>query len=167
MGRKTFSRTSRCLALSVCLLSLISLALAQELKRAAFVGVRAGPLTDEARARLHFTGDGVLVLGLVEGGSARDAGLQTDDVITQVNEHKVYGTSDYVSTVADDPYLADIINSFHPGRATLKAIPGMDHYLTKAASMEESMKRAEAGAGGEFEPAVLDAVRDWLAQQAR
>jgi hypothetical protein len=33
--------------------------------------------------------------------------------------------------------------------------------------MEESMKRAEAGAGGEFEPAVLDAVRDWLAQQAR
>ena len=448
MGRKTFSRTSRCLALSVCLLSLISLALAQELKRAAFVGVRAGPLTDEARARLHFTGDGVLVLGLVEGGSARDAGLQTDDVITQVNEQKVagpedfvatvsrlragdsvtihfwrggaaqtrqlvlkprpfesvpdavtsyrsvavdgslrraivtapkgegrhpavlyitgigcfsqesldlnsneakllygltragfvtmrveksgvgdsqgppcaspavdlqaevrgyvaglkalkaypfvdaervfvvglsiggveaplvaqqvpvrglvvintvgkpfleylldtrrrqnllrhtpydemerrlrlgeqcnhrllveretpeqllkempacgeyisypapytfmqqwaalnlaeewkrvdapvlivYGTSDYVSTVADDPYLADIINSFHPGRATLKAVPNMDHYLTKAASMEESMKRAEAGAGGEFEPAVLDAVRDWLAQQAR
>jgi pimeloyl-ACP methyl ester carboxylesterase len=76
----------------------------------------------------------------------------------------VYGTSDFVSTIADDPYLVDIINSFHPGRATLKAVPGMDHYLTKAASMEESMKRTTSG---EFEPAVLDAVRDWLAQQAR
>jgi uncharacterized protein len=445
MSRKTFRRTSRCLALSVCLLSSIALVRGQELKRAAFVGVRAGALTDEARARLHLTGDGVLVLGLVEGGSAKAAGLQTDDVITQVNEHKVagpddfvatvtklragdsvtlhfvrggaaqtkqlvlkprpyesspdaetsyksvavdgtlrrvivtapkgegrhpavlyitgigcfsqesldlasteakllygltragfvtmrveksgigdsqgppcaspavdlqaevrgyvaglkalkaypfvdaervfvvglsiggveaplvaqqvpvrglvvintvakpfleyladtrrrqhllrhtpydemerrlrldeqcnhrllveretpeqllkempdcgeyisypapytymqqwaalnlaeewkkvdvpvlvvYGTTDYVSTIADDPYLADIVNSFHPGRATLKAIPNMDHYLTKAASMEESMKQA---AGGEFEPAVLDAVRDWLTQQAR
>jgi uncharacterized protein len=78
----------------------------------------------------------------------------------------LYGTSDYISTVADDPYLADLINSFHPGRATLKAVPGMDHYLTKAASMEESMKRT-TGIYGEFEPAVLDAVREWLTQQSR
>lgn len=78
----------------------------------------------------------------------------------------LYGTSDYISTVADDPYLADLINSFHPGRATLKAVPDMDHYLTKAASMEESMKRT-TGLYGEFEPAVLDAVRGWLIQQAR
>jgi hypothetical protein len=42
----------------------------------------------------------------------------------------------------------------------------MDHYMTKAASMEESMKRT-TGIYGEFEPAVLDAIRDWLAQQVR
>ena len=78
----------------------------------------------------------------------------------------VYGTSDYISTIADDPYLADIINGFHPGRATLKAVPGMDHYLTKASSMEESMKRT-TGLYGEFEPIVLDVVRDWLEQKAR
>src|SRR5947209_3543302 len=78
----------------------------------------------------------------------------------------VYGTSDYISTIADDPYLADIINGLHPGRATLKAVPGMDHYLTKASSMEESMKRT-TGLYGEFEPIVLDVVRDWLEQKAR
>jgi uncharacterized protein len=76
----------------------------------------------------------------------------------------VYGTSDFISTIADDPYLADIINSFHPGRATLKAVPGMDHYMTRAASMEESMTRA-ASARAEFEPAVLEAIKGWLQHQ--
>jgi pimeloyl-ACP methyl ester carboxylesterase len=77
----------------------------------------------------------------------------------------VYGTSDYISTIADDPYLADIINSFHPDHASLKAIPQMDHYLTRARSMAESMNRA-ANATVEFEPAVLEAVREWLSQRA-
>jgi pimeloyl-ACP methyl ester carboxylesterase len=76
----------------------------------------------------------------------------------------VYGTSDYISTIVDDPYLVDIINSFHPGRATIKAIPNMDHYLTHAVSMEESMTRT-AGARVEFEPAVLESIKDWLRQQ--
>jgi pimeloyl-ACP methyl ester carboxylesterase len=76
----------------------------------------------------------------------------------------VYGTSDFISTIVDDPYLVDIINSFHPGRATIKTIPNMDHYLTRAASMEESITRA-AGSRVEFEPAVLEAIKDWLQQQ--
>ena len=78
----------------------------------------------------------------------------------------VYGTSDYVSTIADDPYLAELIASFHPGSATLREIRGMDHYLAKASSMEESITRS-AGILGEFEPAVLDVVREWLDQHAR
>ncbi len=75
----------------------------------------------------------------------------------------VYGTSDFVSTTADDPYLADVINSFHPGRATVRAIAGMDHYLTRAASMEESITR-KPGTRAEFEPAVLEAIKAWLNQ---
>ncbi|PYS47528.1 MAG: hypothetical protein DMF68_15770 [Acidobacteria bacterium] len=77
----------------------------------------------------------------------------------------IYGTSDYIATQADHPYLADIINSFHPTRATLKAIPGMDHYMTRAATMEESMKRTTA-LRGEFEPAVLETIKGWLQQLA-
>ncbi len=75
----------------------------------------------------------------------------------------VSGLSDYVATVADAPYLADMINSFHAGRATLKQIPGMDHFLTRAASMEASMARTDGGRG-EFVPEVLDAIKDWLGQ---
>jgi pimeloyl-ACP methyl ester carboxylesterase len=71
-----------------------------------------------------------------------------------------YGTSDFISSIADDAYLADLINSFHPGHATLRAITGMDHYLTKAATMEESISRPP-GARGEFEPAVLEVIEAW------
>lgn len=77
----------------------------------------------------------------------------------------IYGTSDFVATQADHPYLAEIINSFHPGHATLKPIQGMDHFMTRAASMEESMKRA-TGLRGEFEPAVLETIKSWLLQLA-
>lgn len=75
----------------------------------------------------------------------------------------VNGLSDFIATVSDGPYLADIINSFHPGHATLKTIPGMDHYLTRAASMEASMARTD-GERGEFVPDVLDTIKGWLDQ---
>src|SRR5207245_5039799 len=73
----------------------------------------------------------------------------------------VYGTSDFVSTIADDPYMADVLNSFHPGQATLKAIPNMEHGMTKAPSMEASANKS-AGSASEFEPAVLEAIKLWL-----
>lgn len=76
----------------------------------------------------------------------------------------VYGTSDFVSTIADDPYLVDVINSFHPGHASLKSIPNMEHGLTKAPSMEASIGRS-AGVLREFEPSVLEAIKEWLQQQ--
>jgi hypothetical protein len=77
----------------------------------------------------------------------------------------VYGTSDYVSTIADDPYLADVINSFHPGSAALRSIPNMEHGMTKAPSMEASANKP-AGTVNEFEPAILDAIKDWLRQRS-
>jgi dienelactone hydrolase len=78
----------------------------------------------------------------------------------------VYGSSDYVSTIADDPYLADLIDAGHPGRATLKEIPAMDHGMSKAASMAAAMSRP-AGTPEDFEPAVLEAIRSWLAARAQ
>ena len=71
----------------------------------------------------------------------------------------VFGTSDYVSTIADDPYLAAMINAFHPGAATMASIPNMDHSLSMATSMAESLARKTPG---EFEPAVLETIATWL-----
>jgi pimeloyl-ACP methyl ester carboxylesterase len=73
----------------------------------------------------------------------------------------VYGSSDYIATSADAPYLTAMLNSFHPGQAALRAIAGMDHSMTKVASMEESMKRP-AGAPVELNTEVLDAISAWL-----
>ena len=75
----------------------------------------------------------------------------------------VQGESDFVATVADAPLLRDIIESFHPGHATLSMIPGMDHYLTRAPSMKASMDKTAAG---DFEPRVLETIQGWLTQQA-
>lgn len=75
----------------------------------------------------------------------------------------VIGKSDFIATVEESPYLVDMLNRYRPGRATLKAIDGMDHYLTKAPSMRASQERQGAG---EFEPAVLDATVEWLRRQS-
>jgi uncharacterized protein len=77
----------------------------------------------------------------------------------------VYGTSDFVSSIEDNPYLAQIINEAHANQASLEAIPGMDHYLTRAASMEESIGRPPGG--GEFVPEVVETIGAWIAARAR
>jgi pimeloyl-ACP methyl ester carboxylesterase len=71
----------------------------------------------------------------------------------------VYGTSDFVSTIADDPYLVSLINSFHGGTATLAPITGMDHPMNRAATMEESFARIGPQ---EFQTSVVEAIVAWL-----
>ena len=73
----------------------------------------------------------------------------------------VQGQNDFVATVADAPLLRDIIDSFHPGHATLALIPSMDHFLTRVPSMKASMQSA-GNPNGIFETQVLDTIRAWL-----
>ena len=77
----------------------------------------------------------------------------------------VYGESDFVATIADSPYLRDMIESFHPGKATLRGIPNMEHAMTEAPSMEASIAKPQDPAGP-FQSMVLDVVRDWLLRHA-
>jgi pimeloyl-ACP methyl ester carboxylesterase len=75
----------------------------------------------------------------------------------------IYGTSDFLTSLEEHQYLVDLINSFHKGRATLAAIDQMDHFLARAGTMRESMQRADdEQARDEFQPAILERVRDWL-----
>ena len=75
----------------------------------------------------------------------------------------VIGASDFVATVSESPYLVSMVNSFHPGRATLRVIEGMDHSMAKAPSMQASLERKGPA---EFEPAVLEATASWLRRAA-
>ena len=75
----------------------------------------------------------------------------------------VTGEMDYVAFPPDAPYLRDMIESFHPGHATLVTIPGMTHYLTHVATMQESVDK---GSNAPFEPRVLETVREWLRRTA-
>lgn len=75
----------------------------------------------------------------------------------------IYGTSDFLTSLDEHQYLVDLINSFHKGRATLAAIDQMDHFLARAGTMRESMQRSDdEQARDEFQPAILERVRDWL-----
>ena len=58
-----------------------------QLRRSGFLGVQVGPVTDDRAS----SGDlqvksGVLVVGLVEGGSAGAAGFRRGDIIIAMNE---------------------------------------------------------------------------------
>jgi pimeloyl-ACP methyl ester carboxylesterase len=77
----------------------------------------------------------------------------------------VQGESDYVATVSDAPLLRDILESYHPGLATLAIIPSMDHFLTQAATMKASQDNTTATAGP-FATQALDTIRDWLVKRA-
>jgi len=71
--------------------------LVAQLRRSGFIGVQAGAVPDAVRADLGLSrGVGVRVQGVVEGGSAKFAGIQPDDVITDVGDRTVLGVADFV-----------------------------------------------------------------------
>ncbi|PWT91912.1 MAG: hypothetical protein C5B55_07315, partial [Blastocatellia bacterium] len=72
---------------------------AQELRRSGFIGVAAVALTDEARTGLRPGETGIVVQSVVDGGSAKESGIQANDIITQVNDHKITDVNDFVQTV--------------------------------------------------------------------
>ncbi len=75
----------------------------------------------------------------------------------------IYGNSDFLTSLDEHQYLVDLINSFHQGQATLATIDQMDHFMTRAKTMRESMQRSEdERAQVEFQPALLERVKDWL-----
>jgi uncharacterized protein len=50
----------------------------------------------------------------------------------------IYGTADFVTDLDDHQRIVDIVNSGHPGRATLQLIAGMDHHLDQAGTPKEA-----------------------------
>lgn len=75
-----------------------------------------------------------------------------------------YGTNDPATTAADSRYLADMINSFHPGRATYREIDGMSHVLNVATSKRDFLLNGP-GPNAKLSPAFMQIVEDWLKER--
>ncbi len=73
----------------------------------------------------------------------------------------IYGTSDPATSPDEGRYLVNMINSFHPGRATYVEISGMAHVLNPSASKGDFL-RDHGGPHPQLHPSVLPTVRDWL-----
>jgi len=81
---------------------------AQELRRSGFMGISAAALTDEARKQLRPNETGILVQALVDGGSAKAAGIEPRDVIIQIDGRDVKEWRDLPRIVADTPIGKEI-----------------------------------------------------------
>jgi alpha-beta hydrolase superfamily lysophospholipase len=75
----------------------------------------------------------------------------------------VYGGADYRTSVDEHQYLANMINSRCPGRATFVQIAEMDHGFAQASSQRASLQRtSDSNAQEVFQPRFLDEVQRWL-----
>ena len=101
-----------------------------QLRRSGFLGVQVGPVTDDRAS----SGDlqvksGVLVVGLVEGGSAGAAGFRRGDIIIAMNGNPVDGPAEFARAVgrlrAGDEVSIRYVRDGAPGvtRVVIRARP--------------------------------------------
>jgi pimeloyl-ACP methyl ester carboxylesterase len=76
----------------------------------------------------------------------------------------IYGTSDPATSADEGQYLVDIVNSFHPGRATYAEIPGMGHDFGRYSSQAEFLSRRNSPTAHPFDDELLAVVLAWLQQ---
>lgn len=77
----------------------------------------------------------------------------------------VYGSSDPATSADESRYLVDIINSFHPGRATYVEMPGMGHDFSRYASQAEFLNRPRSGPPHPFDDELLPVLLKWLQER--
>lgn len=75
-----------------------------------------------------------------------------------------YGTSDPVTSAEENRYLADLINSFHPGRATYTELPGMGHDFALYSSPLEFLNRRTDTKPHAFDNEMVSTMLAWLHQ---
>jgi pimeloyl-ACP methyl ester carboxylesterase len=73
-----------------------------------------------------------------------------------------YGTSDPATWAEENHYLVDMINSFHPGRASYLEFPGMGHGLDLVPSKRAWLENIRKHEHGPFDQEFLKQVADWL-----
>jgi uncharacterized protein len=73
----------------------------------------------------------------------------------------VYGTASPVTTAAQNQYLAELINRFHPHRATYVEVPGMGHDFNRYESQKE-YHESYGAPGHTFHSGLLDVLMTWV-----
>jgi len=78
----------------------------------------------------------------------------------------IYGTSDPATSADEGQYLAELINRWHPGRATYAELKGMGHEFNLYDSQVDFMTRRKNPAKAHpFDEELVDTVLKWLAKQ--
>jgi len=76
----------------------------------------------------------------------------------------IYGTSDPATSADESRYLAELINSFHPGRAGYVELPGMGHDFNLYGSQKEFLgRRGDSEKPHPYDEELSKVVLKWLA----
>lgn len=78
----------------------------------------------------------------------------------------VWGKNEFISTEADHALIAAIVNEHHAGHGRFIALEGSDHGFNQTTSMADSFRRWSQP-GGEFNPAIVRTLRDWMEEVRR
>jgi pimeloyl-ACP methyl ester carboxylesterase len=77
----------------------------------------------------------------------------------------IYGTSDPATSADEGRYLTDLINSFHPGRASYVELRGMGHDFARYDSPQEFLSRRKDPAKAHpYDTEIVDVLLKWLDQ---
>jgi pimeloyl-ACP methyl ester carboxylesterase len=80
----------------------------------------------------------------------------------------LYGTSDPATSADESRYLANLINSFHPGRASYVELPGMGHdFYLYDSQLEFLTRRNNPTKQHAFDDEFTAAVLNWLHEQVQ
>jgi len=78
----------------------------------------------------------------------------------------LWGEGELVTSRDDHALIARIVDRKHPGYGTFRALPGIDHFLQGAATPEESYRHL-GQPGAEFNPIIIEALREWAIRVTR
>jgi len=78
----------------------------------------------------------------------------------------IYGTSDPATSADEGRYLVEIINTFHPGRASFVELPGMGHDFARYSSEAEFLRRRQDSKAHPFDGEVLVVLTKWIEEQS-
>lgn len=78
----------------------------------------------------------------------------------------IFGESDFVTEIADHQRIVAIVNRRHPGYASFKSIPAMDHLLYRAATPKEAMDLFNSSAARVYATQLSETVVGWLTASA-
>jgi uncharacterized protein len=77
----------------------------------------------------------------------------------------IRGSGDFEAFSSEDHQkIADIVNTYHPGKGIFKLIPNMDHAFAKSNTPEESVKNGQISGYyyNNFNDAIIDEVDSWI-----
>ena len=72
----------------------------------------------------------------------------------------IYGASDFLTDGSEHELLVKAVNSWRPGTATYEKLEGIDHWLRKAATQEQSQEQGPSG--GEYDDRFAERVAAFM-----